>query len=94
MQETAARVAALTGLPGLCSPQFCAPQMVSMPVPPCDPLVLQQSLMAEFGIEIPCFNWQDHTIVRLSAQGYNTGAQMDLLVRALTQILPKLSATA
>ena len=94
VQETAARVAALTGLPGLCSPQFCAPQMVSMPVPPCDPLVLQQSLMAEFGIEIPCFNWQDHTIVRLSAQGYNTGAQMDLLVRALTQILPKLSATA
>ena len=36
-QDTAARVRALTGLPALSSPEFCAPQMVSMPVPRCDP---------------------------------------------------------
>jgi isopenicillin-N epimerase len=93
VQTTAARVAALTGLSGFCSPQFCAPQMVSMPVTPCDPKVLQHSLLARFGIEIPCFNWQDHTVVRASAQGYNTQAQMDLLVAALTELLPELSAT-
>ncbi len=93
VQATAARVAALTGLPGFCAPEFCAPQMAAMPVPPCDPLELQRSLMADYGIEIPCFKWQDHTIVRVSAQGYNTGAQMDLLVRALTDLLPKVSAT-
>jgi isopenicillin-N epimerase len=93
VQSTAARVAALTGLPGFCSPEFCAPQMVSMPVPSCDTLLLQRSLMDQFSIEIPCFKWQDHTIVRVSAQGYNTQGQMDLLVTALTELLPKLSAT-
>ena len=93
VQSTAARVAALTGLPGFCAPEFCAPQMASMPVPPCDPLELQRRLLAEHGIEIPCFKWQDHTIVRVSAQGYNTAAQMDLLVKALTDLLPTVSAT-
>jgi isopenicillin-N epimerase len=93
VQETAARVRALTGLPGFCSPEFCAPQMVAMPIPACDPLILQRTLMAEYGIEIPCFRWQDHTIVRVSAQGYNTQGQMDLLVTALTALLPKLTAS-
>ncbi|WP_374434300.1 aminotransferase class V-fold PLP-dependent enzyme [Tabrizicola sp.] len=90
-QATAARVAALTGLPAFSSPEFCAPQMVSMPVPSCDPQVLQRSLMDRFGIEIPCFNWQAHTIVRVSAQGYNTSTQMDLLVAALAELLPELA---
>ena len=92
VQDTAARVAALTGLPGFCSPEFCAPQMAAMPVPDCDPLDLQRALMADFGIEIPCFKWQDHTIVRVSAQGYNTQTDMDLLVTALTELLPGVSA--
>ena len=92
VQDTAARVSALTGLPGLCSAEFCAPQMASMPVPSCDPLELKRALIERYGIEIPCFKWQDHTIVRVSAQGYNTQGQMDLLVKALTVVLPELSA--
>ena len=76
------------------TPDFFAPQMVSMPVPTCDPLLLQRSLMEHYGIEIPCFTWKAHTIVRVSAQGYNTAQQMDLLVTALTALLPKLSAKA
>ena len=91
VRTTAGRVAALTGLPAFASPEFCAPQMVSMPVPSCDPLVLQRSLLDRFGIEIPCFKWQAHTIVRVSAQGYNTSTQMDLLVTALAKLLPELS---
>ena len=93
VQGTAARTAALTGLPGFCSPQFCAPQMAAMPVTACDPLQLQRSLLDRFRIEIPCFKWQDHTIVRVSAQGYNTQSQMDLLLTALTELLPEVSAT-
>lgn len=92
VQGTAARVRALTGLPAFSSPEFCAPQMVAMPVTACDPLLLQRTLMAEHGIEIPCFKWQDHTVVRVSGQGYNSQAQMDLLVAALTVLLPRLSA--
>jgi isopenicillin-N epimerase len=94
VQGTAARVRALTGLPGFSSPEFCAPQMVAMPVTACDPLVLQRTMMTEYGIEIPCFKWQDHHIVRVSAQGYNSQTQMDRLVAALTVLLPRLSAAA
>ena len=82
-QETALRVRQITGLPALSSPEFCAPQMVSMPVPCCDPKVLQAKLYAEHKIEIPVFDWKENTIVRVSAQGYNTQKDMDKLVHAL-----------
>lgn len=93
VDRTATRVADLTGLPRLSSAEFCAPQMAAMPVTACDPLLLQGALLQRFGIEIPCFTWRDHTIVRVSAQGYNTESQMDRLVTALTELLPALSAT-
>ena len=87
VQDTARRVADLTRLPSFSAPEFCAPQMVAMPVPPCDIADLQRQLMAQYGIEIPCFTWAGHHIVRVSAQGYNTQAQMDHLVQALTTLL-------
>ena len=83
VQETALRVRQLTGIPALSSPEFCAPQMVAMPVPRCDPKVLQSKLYAENKIEIPVFDWKEQTIVRVSAQGYNTQKHMDVLVSAL-----------
>ena len=87
VQDTARRVAAMTGLAPLSSPEFCAPQMASMPVPTCDTDQLKSNLITSYGIEIPCFQWQDHCIVRVSAQGYNTQAQMDYLVDALAVLL-------
>ena len=87
VQDTATRVAAWSGLPAFGAPEFCAPQMVAMPVPDCDPLLLQRALMAHYNIEIPCFKWQGKAIVRVSAQGYNTQAQMDKLVKALKALL-------
>ena len=89
VQETAKRVAELTGLPALSSPEFCAPQMVAMPVQPCDPIALKKFLLEEHAIEIPVFNWQDRTIVRVSAQGYNTQKNMDALVSSLKNHLGK-----
>ncbi|HEV7718884.1 MAG TPA: aminotransferase class V-fold PLP-dependent enzyme [Arsenicitalea sp.] len=86
-QETAERLRALTGLPAFSTPQFCAPQMVAMPVPPCDPLALQQALNERHNIEIPVFEWKGHHVVRLSCQGYNTRDQMTLLIEALTDLL-------
>jgi isopenicillin-N epimerase len=94
VQATAARVAMITGLPALSSPAFCAPQMVAMPVPPCDPMALKLALLNEYGIEIPCFNWKDRSIVRLSVQGYNTAAEMDKLVHALQAVLPRITQAA
>ncbi len=86
-QETAQRLQKLTGLPPLGSVEFCAPQMISMPIPDCDPLQFQRQLMDQYKIEIPVFSWQERTIVRLSVQGYNTKAHMDHLVSAIKNLL-------
>ncbi len=86
-QETAERLSELTGLQSLSTPEFCAPQMVAMQIPPCDPLAIHDALLADYGIEIPVFEWQGRFIVRLSCQGYNTRAQMDLLIDALPDLL-------
>jgi isopenicillin-N epimerase len=92
-QETAARVGALTGLAAFSSPAFSAPQMIAMPVTHPDPPALQRELLRDYAIEIPCFNWKHHAIVRLSVQGYNTHKQMDSLVSALSNVLMPKAAT-
>lgn len=86
-QDTARRLGELTGLAPLSTPEFCAPQMVAMPIPDTDTLELAKALMARYSIEIPVFKWQDHSIVRVSVQGYNSPGQMDILIEALTELL-------
>jgi isopenicillin-N epimerase len=86
-QDTASRVAVSTGLPAFGTSDFCAPQMVALPVPECDTDDLKTKLLEEYNIEIPCFHWKGRAIVRLSVQGYNTQAQMDQLVVALKYLL-------
>lgn len=82
-QETAARMERLTKLAPLSAADFAAPQMVAMPLPACDAEALQRRLREEFSIEIPVLHWRDHTLLRLSVQGYNTQADMDRLVHAI-----------
>jgi isopenicillin-N epimerase len=86
-QETAARLAALTGHEPLSSPEFSAPQMVSMPIPSCDVAALKTALLDRYAIEIPVLEWGGRTLVRLSCQGYNTRAEMDVLLDALSDLL-------
>ena len=86
-QETSERIRALTGLPPFAIAEHCAPQMVAIPLPPCDPEALHDDLLDKYGIEIPVFEWRGHCVARLSCQGYNTREDMDLLVRALTELL-------
>ena len=62
--------------------------MVAMPVPHIeDPVDFHRRLLERYSIEIPVFHWQDHSIVRVSVQGYNSKPQMDLLIEALTDML-------
>ena len=86
-QDTARRLAERTGLAPLSTSQFCAPQMVAMPLPDCDTDALKLALYDKYRIEIPVFRWQDICIARLSVQGYNSRPQMDLLIDALTDLL-------
>ena len=87
LQQTAQRVAKMTGIEAFSSAEFCAPQMVSMPIPNCDSLALNQELLARYNIEIPAFDWRGQSIVRLSVQGYNSQQHMDILVGALKDLL-------
>lgn len=86
-QETGERLAALTGLAPLASPEFCAPQMVAMPIPDCDPVAIHDALLERYSIEMPVFRWKQQCIARVSVQGYNSREQMDILVAALTELL-------
>jgi isopenicillin-N epimerase len=92
-QETAARLGELTGLAPLSAPEFCAPQMVAMPIPECDPVEIHKALRERYNIEIPVLKWQDTCIARVSVQGYNSRPQMDALIEALSELLG-LGATA
>lgn len=85
--ETEARMAAITGLVPFSLPAFRAPQMAALRLPRTDPKKLQADLMEGWSIEIPCFDWQDNTIARISTAGYTTRAEADLLVTALSQLL-------
>ena len=85
--DTATRLGEMTGLAPLSAPELSAPQMIAMPVLAMeDPVAVHDRLLAEYGIEIPVFNWQAHSIVRLSVQGYNSKPQMDILLGALKTV--------
>jgi isopenicillin-N epimerase len=85
--DTEARMSRITGLAPFSSPAFRAPQMAALRLPRTDPRKLQADLMAGWQIEIPCFDWQDNTIARISTAGYTTPAEADLLVSALKSLL-------
>lgn len=82
------QVSALTGLPPL-TPDDPAwfTQLSALPLPECDLAQLKQRLYDEYRIEIPVIHWNDRCFVRLSAQGYNTRAEIDHLLAALRAIL-------
>lgn len=85
--ETEAKMVRRTGLAPFSSPAFRAPQMAALRLPRTDPRKLQADLMEGWSIEIPCFDWQDNTIARISTAGYTTPAEADLLVEALSSLL-------
>jgi isopenicillin-N epimerase len=82
-------IAELTDLPPLTpdSPVWYA-QMATIPLPPGDQGALKRRLYDEYQIEIPIIDWQGQRFVRISVQGYNTRADVDRLVMALSKILP------
>jgi isopenicillin-N epimerase len=84
------QVSALTGLPPL-TPDDAQwfTQLSALPLPPCDLAVLKRRLYDEFKIEIPVINWNDRHFVRISVQGFNTRADVGVLIEALSSLLPQ-----
>jgi isopenicillin-N epimerase len=91
VQYARRRVSALTGLPPLTpdEPGWFA-QMSALPLPPCDLDILKLRMYAEFRIEIPVIHWNGRHFVRISIQGYNTQAEVERLLAALSILLPQL----
>jgi isopenicillin-N epimerase len=69
-------------------------QMLSLPLPPCNPALLKQLLYDEDKIEVPILTWQNRHLLRVSLQAYNTRAHVDALVAALRARLPQVRITS
>ncbi len=82
------RITALTGLPPLTpdTPDYYA-QMAAFPLPPCNAETLKQRLYDDYRIEVPIIKWNGQTLLRVSVQAYNTQADIDALIDALTVLL-------
>jgi isopenicillin-N epimerase len=83
------RIVDLSGLRPPCpdTPGWTA-QMISLPLPPGwgEPARLQARLWDEFRIEVPVLAWNGKTLIRISIQAYNSPADGDRLLAALTRI--------
>jgi isopenicillin-N epimerase len=63
-------------------------QMVTIPLPPIqEPLLLKKLLLDCYKIEIPVIEWNERHYLRLSVQGYNSPADIDILEKVLKNLL-------
>jgi isopenicillin-N epimerase len=62
-------------------------QLVSIPLPKVDLTKLAKCLLEDYKIEIPIFAFQDHPLMRLSIQAYNTREETDILVNAIQKFV-------
>ncbi len=90
LQQGLAETVELTGLP---SPYdgvragYRPPQMGLVPLPAekvPDTAVFKRRLYDQYQIEIPVYSWQNQPFLRISVQGYNSRADIDTLLHALT----------
>jgi isopenicillin-N epimerase len=87
-QTARASLLAASGLPPLSADSSAwYGQMVSVPVPLADAESARTRLWKEFNIEAPITAWNDRSLVRASIQGYNSRADVDALVAAVTRLI-------
>jgi len=63
-------------------------QMAAFELPPCDAGELKRRLYDEYRVEVPIIEWGGRQFVRVPVQGYNTREDVEVLVRALGDVLP------
>lgn len=63
-------------------------QMVSVPLPPATDLAkLKDNLYSQYHIEVPPVAWNNHAMLRVSFQAYNSSQDLDILLKALRALL-------
>ncbi|MCP4359537.1 MAG: aminotransferase class V-fold PLP-dependent enzyme [Chloroflexi bacterium] len=88
LTETITRVCDLTGLHSIYGSDQFYSQMGVMPLPPLDGQALKQCLLDEFRVEAPVVDWNGRHFIRISVQGYNNQADLDILLHALGVLVP------
>ncbi|MDW8226544.1 MAG: aminotransferase class V-fold PLP-dependent enzyme [Anaerolineales bacterium] len=82
-----AGICALTGLPALSDERWFG-QFVSIPLPESvDPVVLKHRLYHDYRIEAPFLAWNEHKLLRVSFQGYNSERDLRALLQAMQKLL-------
>ena len=78
----------ITGLPSNYPDDSWYVQVAAAPLPrEVDTLQLKSRLYAEYGVEVPIIDWNQHKLIRVSIQGYNTPRDTDRLLAALAELL-------
>lgn len=68
-------------------------QMAIAPLPAIPDLpAFKERLYEEYRVEVPCAQWKDQQFIRVSVQGYNTQVDIDRLVEALDDLLPRVTS--
>lgn len=62
-------------------------QMFTVPLPPCDVDGLKGRLYDEYRVEAPVWEWNGRPYLRVCVQGYNTQADLDTLLAALSSVI-------
>jgi isopenicillin-N epimerase len=91
LREARARLLALPGVEPLHpdDPIWTA-QMEAVTVPWSDPFDLATRLYESHKVEVPIYQWNDRTVLRVSIQGYNDRGDVDALLEALeAQLIPR-----
>jgi isopenicillin-N epimerase len=66
-------------------------QMGIAPLPLVNLDLLKFRLYAEYKIEVPLIQWHDRQFVRISVQGYNTRSDIEVLISALSELIPQVT---
>jgi isopenicillin-N epimerase len=86
--EIRARVVEITGVPAPTDDSITWwSQMVLLPLPSCDVVVLKARLWDEFAVEIPSIDWDGRQFLRISVQCYNGMDHADRLLEGLKALL-------
>ena len=95
--EARGRIAALAGLPRIAPVESSDGyrwfrQMSAAPLPDgIDGKALKRRLYDEYRVEVPMTWWNEKPFLRVSFQGYNTRNDLDALMTALENLLPKMT---
>lgn len=83
-------MAALTGLPPAYTAEGAYLQMAVAPLPPlADPRAFQTRLYDDERVEMPVTHWNGRDFLRVSAQIYNSAADMERALTAVARLLAK-----